>query len=107
MRLAASAVLVCALATAASAEKSPAKPHVEPRCEVSVHKATLEVDGKRASRPQVVAACKRTKRAFVTLDTDYGKGLWKALEKDLEAAKIHVSTLPRECFENPLAKGCE
>lgn len=26
---------------------------------------------------------------------------------DLVAAKIHVSTLPRECFENPLAKGCE
>lgn len=108
MRVAASVAIICALVTASDAKRVAAR-RPPASCHVTVHKAKLDVDNeKNVSRQKVVIVCKRSMRANVSLDKDYGKSLWKALEKDFKVAKINYSTLAitRECLDNPLAKGC-
>ena len=109
MRVAAALAIVCVLASASAAERVAAPRRPPASCKVTVHKASLEVDGKKATRPQAVVVCKRSMRAYVTLDKDYGKSLLAALEKDLKAAKIKVTTskISSECLDNPLAVGCD
>lgn len=106
MRIAGAFVLLCALVTASAAERVT-RPTPPSACHVQVHKAKLDVDTqKNVSRQKVVVVCKRTMHADVALDKDDGKSLWKALEKDLKAAKIAYATISQECLDNPLAAGC-
>lgn len=60
------------------------------RCAVRVDAAGTHVDGNAATPDQIVATCKTTTGADVTVTGDARQGDWDALRAALEAAEIPI-----------------
>ena len=60
------------------------------RCAVRVTAKGITVDGKPATRPQVIEKCKATGGAEVVVTGDARQGDWDELKAALEAAKIEI-----------------
>ena len=65
-----------------------AGPH---RCAIRVAAAGVTVDGKPATRDQVVAACKATTGADVVVTGDARQGDWDELRAALAAAAVQIN----------------
>lgn len=63
-----------------------------PRCAIRVTAAGILLDGKPATRQEVVAMCKATTGADVVITGDARQGDWDELRAALEAAKIPIFT---------------
>jgi hypothetical protein len=60
------------------------------RCVVRVTAAGITVNGEKATRGEVVKACKATAGAEVVVTGDAREGDWQELEAALRAAKIEI-----------------
>ena len=71
----------------------------------------LHVDGDSKSHAEAIAICKRRAGAMVVLEDGVDPNEWKRVEAALRAEKIEImirgSLGHAECWENPLAKGCQ
>lgn len=104
-------LILLVLAAACSGHEPPREASHEHWCTLRLSAKGMYLDGRLTSRPEAIAACQRTSGAVVVLEDSAPHEMWTALEADLHQHGVQIrlrgAVDDNDCFNNPLAKGCQ